>query len=108
MVESTDRIGQSNFKKIKHFIKQIVNAFHISPTSTHVGFMSINERAKVNFGFERGSRSKKKVMEGINLVRFTRGRSTNIFKGFEAADDMIFGGNMEERANVNKVRYICC
>jgi hypothetical protein len=104
IVESTNSIGQAGFSQIKHFIKQIVNAFDISPPNTHVAFMSVNERAKINFGFDRGSLSKSNVMEKIDLVRFTRGGSAYIHKAFQAVDDLVYGGRGGTRETVNKVR----
>jgi len=48
MIESTSRIGPAGFNRVKTLMKQIVNAFDISETTTRISLMTVTSRPRVD------------------------------------------------------------
>jgi hypothetical protein len=106
-IESTDAIGKDGFSKIKDFAKQLVEAFTISQSKTHVSLITYGTTATGNLWFNslsgrslngKGIRS---AIDGLEFVR--EGNTASTSEALQLALDNVFTESGGSRENANKV-----
>ena len=97
---SIEQAGAGNFKKIKDFIKDIVNGFNIGFDKTHVGAVIFSSSASVRFGLD-DYYSKSGINSAIDKVIYPSG-GTYTGKALRMARKKMYtkSGDREDKPNV--------
>ena len=105
LVDRTRSIGRKNFKLLKGFLLQIIDALDIGPHATHAALILFAKQAKVLNTFnDSGYHTNKALHDLINRrISNKLGGKTFIDKALEAANDDLFtvkGGDRPKFPNV--------
>ena len=104
VLDRTRSVGRANFKLLKGFIVQIVNALDIGPNATHTAFILFAKNAKILNTFNDSAyHSNEAVQHLIDDTSNWLGRRTFIDRALEAANRTLFteqGGDRPTFPNV--------
>jgi len=107
-MENTDALGgRRAFELSKHFVHDLVSAFDLSNTSTHLSLATFTGSVSTQFKFSNKqlAESKDQALNRILDVRFQGGRVGNTMEALRVAYDLLQPQN-QARFKMNKVCYL--
>ena len=103
-MDRTRSVGRENFKLLKGFLLEIIDALDIGPNATHTAFILFHKRAKVLNTFNDSAyHSNEEVHHLIEDTSNFLGWRTFIDRALEAANNQLFtvqGGDRPKFPNV--------
>ena len=105
LIDASGSIGVSGFKKIRDFVKRIIDAFEISEAGTHVAAIWYSDDAEVAFNFtslQGDNITRDEVFKLVEGISVTKGK-TRIDKALRLAHSDMFsvkGGSQPGRPKV--------
>jgi hypothetical protein len=75
-VDSSTKVGEKNFMKVKTFIKQTVGTFNIGLNQTHVGLILFNTKATLVFALDEYDTSQD-IQHAVDNIAYTPANKTN-------------------------------
>lgn len=104
LLDSTESVGLENYRFLKGFVLQIVNAMDIRPEGTHVAFVLFAKDVTILNTFkDRACYSNEAAHNLIKNSPDDLGSKTFIDRALEAANDKLFTKKGGSRAHVPKV-----
>ena len=92
ILQSSTSIGQTNFDKIKSFVKELVNCFKISQDHARVSILSYASTSTIHFPFSRAFTSSQELNSTIDSISYNGG-GTNIGEALATAYSSMFKVN---------------
>ncbi|XP_048583307.1 uncharacterized protein LOC5512020 isoform X1 [Nematostella vectensis] len=105
LIESSDSVGAAGFEKAKKFAKDIVNAFKIGTSGTHVSVTTFGASSSVNFNFNSFSGPQltaSYINENIDQIKFLGGSPAAVNAALDQAVNNVFSDINGAREGVNK------
>ena len=108
ILDGSGSISRNNFDRIKEFVKQIMDAFDVSPGGTHFAILEYSDEPKVYLRFNDFADAQ---LNGVNVKRrveeiIQSGGKTFIDKALILANQEIFTRESGMRSGVKQVRHI--
>ncbi|XP_067860893.1 von Willebrand factor [Heptranchias perlo] len=76
LVETSDKVGESNFNKTKEFIIKTVEKFHVTEETTHISVVQYSDTVNDEITFTNTQRNRE-VIERIRQMQYHGGEHTN-------------------------------
>ena len=107
VVDSSGSISRGNWRRMKAFLKTIVNQFDIGPATGHVAIVSYSAvpRLELRFDTLRGAELTKENVNGYIDKMFHQRRLTYIDRALLFTENNIFTTRNGMRTDVAKVTY---
>ena len=108
LIDSSGSISGRNWRLLKAFIKDAIDAFDVSPKGTHIASVSYSTRAVVNYRFNTLIGDKLNgpgLLKFVDKIRHQRGY-TYIDRALTLANEEIFSKKGGMRQEVKKVSSI--
>lgn len=104
MIDSSNEVGEENFKLAKQFTNDIVDAFQVSPPGTHIAVISYGDSAKVEMTFNKFPRAdKERIKSSISGIRYNGKGPSSTGAALQKAVDVVYNPANGAREGVNKV-----
>lgn len=107
VVDGSASIGPSNFKVVRHFLRELVSAVHIGQEMTHVGLLQFSNKqnVKTEFGLDF-SYDTDIVKRNIEKLSYQSGDATMTDMALRMVADEVFTGYGSDRVDVENVLII--
>ena len=88
ILDSSGSVSYSNFQKMKTFVKDLTDFFHVLPDETRVSVMTFASRTTINIQFSQQFYNKSSLHQAVDNIRYTGGGTATAMALNRAYTDM--------------------
>lgn len=110
VIENSGNIGETQFKKVKTFAKQFVDAFDVRDGGTHVAVVSYGSRPAIHTlfnSFSGPALNKKIINDRIDEIEYQRDSVVSLGSTLSEVLDTVYADGNGARNGTNKVIFLC-
>ncbi len=96
ILDGSDSIGETNFQKIKDFVKDLTDHFEVSQGYTRVSVMSYASSSTIHFSFSQQFATRQDLHSAVDGISYVRG-GTNAGEALAKAYTDMFTANKGAR-----------
>lgn len=107
LIDSSNDVGEDNFKVAKKFVNDVIDAFKIGMRDTHIALINYGAQPKVEIKFDTFVRpSKDRIKSVVDRARFSGNGPSSTAAALQQAVDIVYTEGNGAREGVNKVRVM--